>query len=654
MKRQIFIVLLCFLVVGVVKAKLKVSTESDGIVVFTLEASGDIANEFTAIGWANYKPSAVIRPYLNATKLKVVTTNGAKMSSDDLKRISGMAETENNFPNLNTLDLENAEVQDDNDLVNLKYMDNLKTITFSRTTTSIVTGCLNYGSCKIENVVIPDNSNRSVTVGSQAFGNTLKTIKLGEVAVNGNSSIASQAFLNCVNLTSVDFGFGWKEIGNQAFYDCTALKEITLPEGLEYIRYGAFSGSAIEAIRLPNTLKVIEGTAFRCHYLKNITIPASVELIQSQAFQECYALTDVYVLGTNTKAGNQAFQSNYVSSFNYTNASGTTPVTRDMYTRADGTGQGLTVLHYPASAKSDYLNYHSQHLGGSTKSVDAGGGNIWPTVEDGKYTNATGDYAGWNNFALSTPITQNEIWEDDKRVGDKWYTMCLPFDMTAVQLKSAYGAGVEVVEFSGVEVKDLGNNDKSITLLFKTPVTSTKAHRPYMIRPAIYPGNITGVKNTIVGITKEEDKQESLDAQKVVFSAGGVNYTFIGNYVKSKALQQYSYYYYSGNDESVYKNGFYKWVANGGGTWTPYTACVLLDKDNGANAKPLMIFYENPDNTVTAVGTIEWREGGNGVEKQFVNKVLNLNGQIVRENSTNVDGLPKGIYIINGKKYIVR
>ncbi len=653
--KRLLLFTLCLLSVVLAKAKLQVSKESDGTVVFTLEASGDIANEFTYVSYANYTASAELQPYLNSEKIKVVTTNGIKMSSDDLKRICGMAEEENNFPMLHTLNLENAELQSDNDLVNLKYMDNLKTIVFPRTTTSIPQFCLNHGNCRIENVVIPDNANRSVTIGSQAFGTTLKTIVLGEVLPSGNSTIAEQTFLGCSNLVSVDFGYGWKEIGRQAFMGCTSLKEVTLPEGLEYIRYGAFSDSAIEAIRLPNTLKKIEATAFKCHYLKAITIPASVEEIESQAFQECYALTDVYVLGTNTKAGNQAFPPNDVSSFYFNNPSNITPVTRSMYTRNDGSQKPLVMLHYPIEAREKYINEHSRNLGGSTYSVEAEGGNIWPTIEDGKYTTATGDYAGWNNFALSTPNKEVEIWEDDVRVDDKWYTMCLPFDMTEVQLKSAYGADVEVVEFSGVEVKDLGNNNKTITLKFKNPVTTTKAHHPYMIHPSINAGNTTGVKNTIVGITKQAENQTSLDAEKVVLEADGVKYTFVGNYQMNKELQQYSYYYYSGKDESQYKNGFYKWVANSGGKWTPYTACILLDRDNGANTKPTLSFVENTDNTLTSIEVVPVFDGQETeAERRGVHQVLNLNGQVVLDDSRNIDVLPQGVYIINGKKYIVR
>ncbi len=632
-------------------AKLNVTKEADGTVVFTLEASGDINNEFTMKDYAQYEASSLITPYLNATKLKVVTKPGVTMSSEDLERICGMDEIENNFPNLNTLDLEFANFTNDHDLDKLKYMDKLKTITFPRTTKEIPQACLNDGSCKIENVIIPDNAERSVDVGVQAFPQSLKTIKLGEVNPNGNSKIKQQAFGGCTNLTSVDFGYGWKEIGTQAFTGCSALKDIVLPEGVEYIRDGAFSGAAIEAIHLPNTLKVIEKNAFVCEKLKTITIPASVEKIEAHAFQDNKALTDVYVLGTKTKAENQAFYEQASASFSYTNPSGTTPLKREFYKKS-GSDSPLAMLHYPKEAKNDYVNEHSHTLDGSTNSMLAENGEIWPTVEDGKYTTQDGDYAGWKNFALVGENKKDDTWDDDKRVDGKWYTMCLPFDMTAQQLKSAYGSKVEVVEFSDVDVVTKPNNDKIITLKFKQPVTETKAHHPYMIHPSLHKGTQMGVKTTIVGIKKQEEKKESLDAQKVVKTADGVTYTFIGNYDKNKHLQQYSYYYYSDDNESTYKNGFYKWIASNSGTWTPYTACVLMNKDNGANAKPSVSYYlESIDGQTTAIDTLPVMPAVRDMQQ---GKVYTITGQLVQQGIINLKALPQGVYIVNGKKYIVR
>ena len=650
MKKLFLMTLLCIASLQSTWAKLAITEDSNGTAIFTLEASNDIANEFTYQAYALYQASAFITPYLNKTKLKIVTKPGVTMSSDDLKRICGMAEGENNFPNLNTLDLEFANFTNDNDLVNLKFMDNLKTITFPRTTTNIPQACLTTASCKIEHVIIPDNDSRSVKIGAQAFGESLKTIKLGEVDKNGNSEILQYAFERCTNLTSVDFGTGWKEIGNNAFYGCSALKDIVLPEGVEYIRNGAFNGAAIEAIHLPNTLKVIEKNAFVCEKLKTITIPASVEKIEKFAFQNNKALTDVYVLGTNTKAENQAFGPYTVSNFKYDNPGNITPVKREFYTNQE-TGKLFTMLHYPEAAYENYVNENSRSIGGSTQNVVAENGGCWPTVEDGKFTMTSGAYAGWKNFALTGKLKPEETWEDTKRVDGKWYTMCLPFDMTAQQLKSAYGSKVEVVEFSGVDVEEKTNHDKIITLKFKQPVTETKAHHPYMIHPSLHKGTTTGVKTTIVGITKQEEKLESLESQKVVKEANGVTYTFIGNYDNTKTLQQYSYYYYSGDDETTYKNGFYKWIAPNSGTWTPYTACVLMNKDNGANAKPAISYYlENFDGETTAIGTLPTI----ALPHKQEDKIYTIMGQEIQQGTLNLKTLPKGVYISNGKKYIVR
>jgi cell surface protein len=651
MKRLILMLALSIITLQATWAKLNVTQETDGTVVFTLEASGDINNEFTMKEYAQYEASSLIAPYLNATKLKVVTKPGVTMSSEDLKRICGMAEEENNFPNLNTLDLEFANFTNDNDLVNLKFMDNLKTITFPRTTTNIPQQCLTTASCKIEHVIIPDNDSRSVKIGAQAFGESLKTVKLGKVDKNGNSQLLQYAFENCTSLTSVDFGTGWKEIGTNAFFGCSALKDIVLPEGVEYIRNGAFNGAAIEAIHLPNTLKVIEANAFVCENLKTITIPASVEKIEAQAFQQNKALTDVYVLGTKTKAENQAFYQYASASFIYTNRSNTPPLKREFYKKEDGSNTPLAMLHYPKEAKNDYINEHSRTLGGTTNSMKAENGEIWPTQEVGEYTVQHGDYAGWKNFALVGENKEDDTWDDNKRVDGKWYTMCLPFDMTAQQLKSAYGSKVEVVEFSDVEVVTKPNNDKIVTLKFKQPVTETKAHHPYMIHPSLHKGTQSGVKTTIVGIKKQEEKQESLDAQKVEKTADGVTYTFIGNYENAKHLQQYSYYYYSG-DETQYKNGFYKWIKSGSGTWTPYTACVLMNKDNGANAKPSVSYYlESIDGQTTAIDTLPVMPAVRDMQQ---GKVYTITGQLVQQGALDLKALPQGLYIVNGKKYIVR
>ena len=651
-KKCLSVLLLCQAFVLGVSAKLQVTKTTDGTLVLTLEHQGDLSAEFTYTGvYVQYTASDLLKPYLGVSKVKVVTKNGATMSVQDFDRLCGEDDPENNFPNVSSLDLENAELAVASSISKLHFMDKLKTVVLPRTLTTVPNMCFTGYNCKIEHVVIPDNPQRSVTVEAQPFGPTLKTIKLGEVKMGGNSSLNQYSFLDCKQLVSVEFGSGWKTIGVQAFAGCSALKSLTLSEGIEHIEQNAFEGTSIEAIRLPNSLRTIGPGTFKCEKLKTITIPAGVELIKAQAFQDCKMLTDVYVLGENTKAEDQAFDITAVSILNYSNPSKVSPVTRAHYKR--GNGSPMVMLHFPQGAKDKYLNPASKTLGGTTETVQAENGAYWPTKEDGKYTVCSGDYAGWHNFVLTSAYNPDEeVWEDGVRVKNKWYSMCFPFDMSEQQLKSAYGPEVRVMEFSMVKSgwDSPKHLRKKITLYFLKPATETKAHHPYMIHPATRGGTSTNMKNIVVGIKKQPEAAASL--KKVTITEDGINYTFVGNYQRNRHLEKYSYYYYSGDDESVYKNGFYWWTKVNAGTWTPYMACVLASDDTGAGAKAETVFFSvDEEGTTTGINAV--KERSETAEGKWNGLVFNLNGQAVGTYG-DLEKLPKGIYLVNGKKRVVK
>ena len=51
---------------------------------------------------------------------------------------------------------------------------------------------------------------------------------------------------------------------------------------------------------------------------------------------------------------------------------------------------------------------------------------------------------------------------------------------------------------------------------------------------------------------------------------------------------------------------------------------------------------------------IEEAEKQGEVKVEYLDVVVNINGQIVRSGSTSLEGLPRGLYIVNGKKYFVK
>lgn len=100
-------------------------------------------------------------------------------------------------------------------------------------------------------------------------------------------SIGERAFENCSSLISVNIPNSVKSIGKQAFSECSLLETISIPEGVTIIQSRTFSRSGIKSIHIPSTVTTIESYAFySCGKLKRIEIPSSVTSA-SYAFMDC-------------------------------------------------------------------------------------------------------------------------------------------------------------------------------------------------------------------------------------------------------------------------------------------------------------------------------------------------------------------------------
>lgn len=644
------------------------TTEMKGdTLVITVKANGDLAV-------SNFSDAQK-----NSTKVKIITANGVKISKSDWDSFFGTNYTTPTFSKIIDLNLALAEFEND---------DVLNTLGFNSPK-------LNNGR-QLGELVLPesihetkfsfdDNQSKWTSV---VFPNATKEVNKGTTVIAANvftneewiqkltigtsvKSIGVQAFNGCKNLKTVDFLYGIQRIDKQAFWGCTGLTQVILPESLEEIGEGAFeSCKNITTLRLPNSLKTIRKEAFEGTGIKTVVIPESVELIERQAFGGSGSpLTDVYVLGSNTKAANQAFQPvQYTYDYELKNResipNGSVVKLTDFTTK---TGF-YTILHYPEDAYEKYINKYLRVIGTDKYAtsgypshannwvVDAEG-NKYAKHNDGHFE-GTGDFAGWNNFMFTAKLKKIE--KDERLVEGKWYSVCFPFDLTEEQIKNAFGDATEVCEFSGVksEKDPLAAGKKYITLQFKKPVKDMKAHHPYMIHPGLHHAK----NNVIVGVTKDEDTDndnyaKKLKEQSVSYVCDGITYTFIGNHTAGVNVPKYSYYYYSGND-ARWENPFYKTYYTGV-VFTPQTAIVKLEKDNGASASTAkQIYYEYgflnlDDSSTTGINTLPATD--TSVSSPVSNNnVYSVYGQIVRRGTTSLEGLPAGLYIVNGKKYVIR
>lgn len=297
--------------------------------------------------------------------------------------------------------------------------------------------------------------------------------------------------------------------------------------------------------------------------------------------------------------------------------------------------------------------------------------------------------------------------------GGQWWTICVPFDMTKAQVDKVFGADTHVCRFNKVErVVSSEEKVKSIKLFFTNDVyvhKSTKdksgkyttstgtpvvdddiviyAHESYMIYPtknnddanSMYSiSDYTLVTGSPLPTLVKANEQFTGGAKESASDEADWNkeYRFVGNYqtavavsetsqaseeavardVKNVTVPQYSYIYAQKKGTSRAQFWFYTgtqmlWGAN---------KCVVqaTARDGGKSdyltyfggngtgaAKQLSFFGKDED--VTGIENVEII-AGNENDTQIV---YNLNGQVV---NGNINNLQKGVYIKNGKKFMVK
>ena len=157
------------------------------------------------------------------------------------------------------------------------------------------------------------NNDETATVS--ACDRTVTSIKIpSNVESNGQTytvtSIGNYAFYRCSSLTSVDIPDGVTSIGNGAFEICHSLTSIDIPDSVTSIGNYAFSMcSGLTSVDIPDGVTSIGNGAFEiCHSLTSITIPDSVTSIGNSAFDSCDSLTSVTIPDSVTSIGDSAFE----------------------------------------------------------------------------------------------------------------------------------------------------------------------------------------------------------------------------------------------------------------------------------------------------------------------------------------------------------
>lgn len=201
-------------------------------------------------------------------------------------------------------------------------------------------------------------------------------------------------------------------------------------------------------------------------------------------------------------------------------------------------------------------------------------------------------------------------------VADTWNTICLPFAPTQAHVDAIFGEGAKFAEFSSVS--------NGVMQFTSVAVGSLVAGKPYLVLPTQDKTAESPIKLTGVDITATSPTPVTHDG-----------YSFIGIYSPTP---------FEKDDHRI------RFVATGNKLKYPNTtnplkalrAYFIVPDGSGASSSAKDYFYDVDSFVPTSIANIQIEGDGDGA-------IYNIGGQRVEGKS-----LPKGIYIREGKKFVVK
>lgn len=210
-----------------------------------------------------------------------------------------------------------------------------------------------------------------------------------------------------------------------------------------------------------------------------------------------------------------------------------------------------------------------------------------------------------------------------------WNAICLPFSMTEQQVRNAFGEDARIAEFKKVD--ESGKNAvASFGMHYYQLITAGK---PCLIKPS-------KVSNTynIQGVT--------IDAENALtVTDSNKKFDFVGTYATQK--MPVNSHFLGSNDGKLYYITADKEISG-------LKAFLKPVENNPAGAKLSIAFDStdnDQDNNTTGIEAIKDYTEQDAANSSANKGIYNINGQFV---GTNPAILPQGIYVKNGKKFIIK
>lgn len=251
------------------------------------------------------------------------------------------------------------------------------------------------------------------------------------------------------------------------------------------------------------------------------------------------------------------------------------------------------------------------------------------------------------NYSAPTNAKNAEVKLDRTFYKNYWNAICLPYSINRRQIEKVFGDGTMVVLMNNIDT----SNKK--VMFIEHANQDIIAGYPYLIFPTKKDDNVKTDHSEINGITTRATFGE---ADSPIFTVGTDGTTYTDGKMQGDALVFKGTFTNSTLNEGSYvvtNNGVLSRIPKDGMPIKPYRSYIYFNRETaGAKAISLQNMnvngFENEEDNTTGIENLLFESG----ILTHSADVYSIDGQLVRSKALNFNGLPKGVYIVNGKKYV--
>lgn len=230
-----------------------------------------------------------------------------------------------------------------------------------------------------------------------------------------------------------------------------------------------------------------------------------------------------------------------------------------------------------------------------------------------------------------------------------WNAICLPYSINRRQIEDVFGDGTMVVL-----MKNIDTSTKKV-MFIEHVNQDIIAGYPYLIFPTKKDDN-DKTDHSVINNGIITTRATFGEANSPIFTVGTDGTTYTDGKMQSDALVFKGTFTNTTLNEGSYvvtNKGVLSRIPKDGMKIKPYRSYIYFNRQTaGAKAISLQDMnvngFENDEDNTTGIENLLFESG----ILTHSADVYSIDGQLVRSKALNFNGLPKGVYIVNGKKYV--